>query len=303
MSAENRFQATLGSEQFEAEQDEDDGRSPCPVCGKRFEKFGFHWLKTCNYPKMSNFQIDLATGLLLGDGNVGRNRFNMTVNMYSKSKAYLLFLERLFYPVVGKGVRFSKTAKESAKHARKTGFSPQAKEKNYSDIYRFKTLKTPLFKIMYKHWYETGQRTFPNTIKLNPVVIKHWFAGDGNLIVKEREKPHAAIVFENEKQNLEKMKNMFENVGFSPTITPRGGAWFSVEETQELLNYMGEPPPGFHYKWDETLPRPESEDFAPQEQFSDRTYSGPDCPPETWRGEDILLYDPPEPPEAPRASD
>ena len=230
----------------------------CTQCEKKYQKVAMHWSKSsqCKHPSFSNYHKEIITGILMGDGCIGRNGKNPRLICRMISPNYLNYVDQQF-GIFGNGVSMCKTAKESAEHASKSGFRPNAKPENYHDIYKWSSMKHPELK-KFSNWYKTGKKVWPESIELTPTVLKHWYCGDGtwnNTGTKNRIK----IGMSNEVDNREKVSNLFRNVGLPQPSNYNineyndGGkkcdAEFTVEQSKRLWKYMGEPLPDFEYKW------------------------------------------------------
>jgi len=96
---------------------------------------------------------------------------------------------------------------------------------------------------------------WPEKIELTPTVLKHWYCGDGNWNNGSCNNS-IQISMANEKENTDKITQMFINVGLPAPSNynisgKRCAAQFTVEQSKELWEYMGEPLPDFEYKWPE----------------------------------------------------
>lgn len=233
----------------------------CPQCGKTYKCLGNHWQQSsqCSYPELTDQQIEITTGLLMGDGWLNRGNKNpqLGVKMEESSLPYLYHVSRVFGPL-GRDVRLVRTAKEGAEESRKSGFSPEAREENYSDIYQWMSRGNPeLHKF---DWYGNGKKTWPDDIDLTPTVLKTWYASDGCWDTNNGAN-RIKIGMANEVENTYKVDQYFEGVGL-PTpsnynIGENGSgrvscsAVFSSSGTRELFDYMGDALSGFEYKWPE----------------------------------------------------
>jgi hypothetical protein len=212
----------------------------------------------CSYPDLTAKQKEITTGLLMGDGWInGRGTKNNRLATRMISQNYLEYLDNIF-GVFGCGVALSVTAAESAKDAKNRGFSPNAKEENYSDVYRWQTRAHPKFN-EFREWYSTGKKVWPENIELTPTVLKHWYVGDGTYVNNELDN-YIAISMCNEIKNTEKVSQYFTDVGLpNPSFTKlkrESGrkmckARWSKSDTNVIFEYMGEPLPDFEYKWPE----------------------------------------------------
>lgn len=230
----------------------------CEQCGREFEGIGSHWMQSsCSYPALTDHQKEIIVGLLMGDGSLNRYGKNPRLQCNMISLNYLEYLDEQF-GVLGTGVSLQDTAEESAKNARDSGFRPNAVKENYSDVYRWQSRSHS--ELHEYNWYTSGEKVWPKTIDLTPTVLNHWYSGDGNC---DNSGPQGCIriAMANEVENQEKVNQIFENAGLpSPSnyaISDRNdgssgcNAQFTVEQSKELWNYMGEPLPDFEYKWPE----------------------------------------------------
>jgi len=231
----------------------------CPECGKKYKSLGQHWHHSPDHrPSFTDHQREIITGLMMGDGciNKGSNNPILQVNMTSPN--YLEHLDEQF-GCLATGVKFRTTAAENAKVARDGGLRPNAKAENYSDQYIFRSRSLPELE-EFADWYKTGKKMWPEDIELTPTVLKHWYCGDGNWN-NSRYKSYIRIGMSNEIDNTDKVDKIFTNAGLpAPSnydIYERksggqiGVAEFTVEQSKQLWEYMGNPLPDFEYKWPE----------------------------------------------------
>jgi len=221
----------------------------CPNCGESgFSQIGRHWSSDrCSHPSLTQKQKEITTGLLLGDGSIGRRiSGNPSVQVKMITEKYLQYIDQEF-GVLGLGVDKINTAKEQAELNRDSGFHTDAKEENYSDVYQWTTRRHPEFST-WEDWYSSGEKVWPHDIELTPTVLKHWYCGDGRYHNYSSDSIQIATV--NEINNETKIKDMFERQGFDARVS---SAWiqFTNEESDRLWRYMGDPLPGFEYKWPE----------------------------------------------------
>jgi len=233
----------------------------CSQCGNEYQRVATHWNQSsgCVYRNFTKNQREVIVGLLMGDGCVdnsdGKNP-RLVANMISSN--YLKYVDEKF-GIFSNGVSLSKTAAENAKKNRETGFNPKAKEENYSDIYRWYSIRHPELE-EFDSWYNSRQKLWPEDIELTPTVLKHWYCGDGHW-ENSGTSNYINISMSNEVENTEKVDSIFENVGLpSPDnykIYERCSgrvdcdARFTVDQSHKLWQYMGEPLPDFEYKWPE----------------------------------------------------
>lgn len=231
----------------------------CHECGERYNTLGQHWgASDCSKPEFSDKHHEMIIGMLMGDGSICYHYDNPTLQISVIKKEYLEYIDEELGNL-SLGVRKQTVAEESAKMNRESGFSPNAKTENYSDIYRLVTTAHHELQ-QYADWYSTGEKVFPQSINLTPTTLKHWYCCDGTMDTWDGSR-RIRISAGNEEQNKDKLKDYFNNVGLpQPTLTSIEGGTsqydytelqigFTVEDSKEVFSYMGEPLPGFEYKF------------------------------------------------------
>jgi len=229
----------------------------CPECGEEFQRIGHHWsIGDCSYPSFSDYQKEVITGLLMGDGCLGRSRKSPYVRCHITSPNYLRHIDNKF-GILGLGVSMVKTAKESAAEDRVSGFRPNAKAKKYSDVYGWCSRNHPELN-GFADWYSAGEKVWPADIELSPTVLRHWYCNDGHFDTI-LESNTIEIAMANESENTEKVSKYFENVGLPAPSNykiyeyERGlkscTAQFTKDQSKELFEYMRHSLPDFEYKF------------------------------------------------------
>lgn len=225
----------------------------CQNCGEEFSNrgIGHHWRQSnCNYPKPNEKQEELLKGILMSDATIQNTGKYPLMRIGMTNEKFLNWLSKKL-GIICSSVVHSKTAEQSAKETRKTGFRPNAKKENYHDIYELTTRSIPYFENL-QEWYSEDGKTIPET-NLTPCSVKMWYCGDGNLAVHQNTnyRHYAQITCANESENIEKIVRMFNKQGFTPSISKsRRKISFSNDDTEKLLDWMGSPPKGFEYKWE-----------------------------------------------------
>lgn len=226
----------------------------CPECGDAYENVSMHWSKgSCSPPEFTQKQWEILTGIVMGDASVHPGRKTPKVLIQLTVKEYLDYLDEVF-GILSTGVKLYKTGQEQGERVKKSGFSPNADPSTYSDVYQWHT-RTHESLSKLREWYVSGSKTFPEDIELTPTVLKHWYVCDGYL---HEDKNRLVISVSNEYGNQDKLDAVFSRAGLpTPTYdvqTRKDGsikcnARWNVGDIDPLLNYMGEPLPGFEYKW------------------------------------------------------
>jgi len=231
----------------------------CNHCGNEYKKLGTHWSMSsqCSHPSFTDHKREIITGLLMGDGSIKRQKNrNPYLRCGMISKNYLQHIDDQF-GVFGNGVSLQMTAAENAKAKRESGFRPNADATDYSDVYIWRSVSHPELQ-EFADWYAFGQKVWPERIELTPTVLKHWYCGDGHWNNSGTQN-RIEIAMANEVDNTDKVDQLFKNVGLpSPSNyviserkdgSKRCNAVFTVDQSKELWQYMGEPLPDFEYKW------------------------------------------------------
>ena len=224
----------------------------CPECGEEYQKLGLHWYYSPSHrPELTQKQLEITTGLLMGDGSISKQSKNCYLQLQMISPKYLEYLDNIF-ACLGTGVSLVETAYESAKNDRDGKFSPNIKEENYSDVYGWGTRSHPKFN-EFCGWYSSGEKVWPENIELTPTVLKHWYVGDGHYDDSYGQN-YIDIAMFNEVENTEKVSQYFIKSGL-----PKPSSYYkqknsckarwTVEDSYKLWDYMGEPLPDFEYKW------------------------------------------------------
>jgi len=213
----------------------------CPTCSNEYKRLGTHWSYSPNHrPNISESQRELITGLLMGDGWVRTTPTtkNPIFAMEMITKSYIDSVAERLKPFTTKVVK-----------------RDRSDENGVSDTtWVIRTCSHPdLFE--FNDWYQTGQKVFPEDIKLTPTTLKSWYVCDGSF----RNNSIITIHSGNEYQNSEKIRKMFT---CSNLPTPdriygevdkkghsHGCITFTVPDSEELVEYMGQAPDGFGYKF------------------------------------------------------
>lgn len=221
----------------------------CASCGSEYKNVALHWHRSsCNYPDLSQYQKDLITGIVMGDGSVvnPNTADNPTLRVKMINEEFLNWLDgELGW--LSNGYTKVQTAEEAAKENRESGFSPNAKAENYHDKYVLRSKCIPPMS-KWRGWYSSGEKVFPDDIQLKPTVLKMWYVCDGNLSYSDA----ITITANNEEGNREKIRQMFDDLGVDPAFYKSQRCWrvaFGQDESRVLFNYMGSSPDGFEYKW------------------------------------------------------
>jgi len=208
----------------------------CPNCNKKYDRVGHHWSmsSTCDEPELTDRQREILTGLIMGDASVARP---------DERKPYIQFMmvSRDFVGWVSEELGVFAT---SISEVEGTGFSEG------NTYYQLRTRRADVFS-EYTEWYGDDGKVFPSDIQLTPLTLKVWYCCDGDMSVDNRwnTKEYARISAHNEVDRKEKINGYFDSLSFEPNWNDGGRFTFGRDGSKKFWRYIGEPLPGFEYKW------------------------------------------------------
>lgn len=228
-------------------------KASCPDCGKTVASSGLQQhihQTTCQPPEMTNRQLEIVKGLLMGDahGKWRGNGARFNVDMTMTNKKFLEWLnDELGY--FANPVRHVNTPKELADKANRNPNRPNADPEDYKDTFNLAVRNVPDTQHFAK-WYDTGEKRFPSGLELTPISTKMWYCCDGTMIHGEYSwKPR--ICAANEEGRDDFLKGLFwDAASLRATIQDDFRIAFTGNEKKGFLKYMGDAPPGFEYKWE-----------------------------------------------------
>lgn len=223
----------------------------CPECSSTYTRssLGQHFRHNPEHrPKITNEQNEIIIGLLLGDGTIpsvsGERECSMVITMTNKS--FLQWLEKEMGWLVSTNVYLQRSAQESAQHAYDVGLV-DSKGGDYSDNWAVRLRSHPKFTELRQWFYGENGREIQADTPITPTTAKIWYACDGGLLKHS----HAqwCMQISSRTQDLDLIAELFTKAGFKPGKHGDHSVQFGVDETKRLLNWMGEPLPGFESKW------------------------------------------------------
>lgn len=121
---------------------------------------------------------------------------------------------------------------------------------NYNDLHGLRTCSHPQLNEL-REWYATGRKRYVEDLTMTPTIAKMWYVCDGWLAKDEQstDRPRAAFKVSNESDRPEYLVRLFESAGFHAYHSHKH-VMVSAHETLQFLDWMGDPPRGFEYKWD-----------------------------------------------------
>jgi hypothetical protein len=235
----------------------------CPNCGKERKNLSRHWYlsSSCEYPNLTEKKKEIISGLLMGDGTLAfwnKDR-NCRLQVKMTNKEFLDYLDDEL-GIFSNGVSLLFTGREQAEKSEEA-FGVNAREENYNDVFVLQTKSVPEMN-EFDSWYSKEGKVWPKNIDLTPLVLKYWYISDGSLDNSAHHK-HILISCSSERENKKKVENYFKEKGLPKPSRwneskRKAGGWrasiaFTKSDTEKLFEYMGNPLPGFEYKWPKTI--------------------------------------------------
>lgn len=222
----------------------------CPFCDREddFRTIGNHWRQSCRYPTLSDEEVEMVEGLMMGDAGVKNPiQGNASLDVISANLRFLRWLDVRF-GIISTGVHLKASAEDVARRGETSDVFSFTGAKPARPIYRLTTRNLPDLN-QFRGWYSTGQKRFPADLVLTPTNAKFWYVGDGGLSWNRRSNScRAQICTTNEIDRPEFLLSLFRANGFSPLVLS-DRLMFNREETTSFLRWIGEPVPGYEYKW------------------------------------------------------
>jgi hypothetical protein len=204
--------------------------------------------------------MDILTGLMMGDGSLDHSSKNPRINCRSIEVEFLEHLDDKFGSL-SSGVTLERTSKQLANNSSSTLPNRSTLAEDYNDVYAWNTRKHPELS-SYMLWYDSGNKVFPDNIRLTPNVLTYWYVCDGSLSVRKTKTSETytiKISIANERNNIDKIYSYFQQSGLpEPNRSHKferdnGTIGCNIEwnkdESSELLRYMCGPVPGYEYKF------------------------------------------------------
>lgn len=197
-------------------------------------------------PEIKGLVRERLIGVLLGDGTVVNHKQNRN-NKFQVANINYEFLnwfdEKMGW--LSTGVRTFRTAEKQAKSSAENGLKGASGDsQNYSTLYKVGTRVHPTFNEWRDWFYPNGQKVYPDDLELTAEMARMWYVTDG--LVNRTQIGISGGTIE-----LEKIASVFSEKGYEPSRIQAESStvFFSGKTSQQLLGWMGDPPPGFDYKW------------------------------------------------------
>jgi hypothetical protein len=230
------------------------GDTECPGCGDSYERLAQHWAMSadCSYPPLDRRRHEILSGLLMGDATVHNppSAANPRMEVHSVNSRFLEWIdEQLAW--LSNTVTLRRTSDEIREANRSSALERFASvDYEIRDQYLLTTRRhTELNR--YAEWYTEEQKRFPEDLRLQPITLKLWYVCDGNLLwgTKGHTRPQVWISAYNEKDREAFVRGLFDPTPITPTFH-EGRLMLTSDETEWFFEYVGEPVPGFEYKFE-----------------------------------------------------
>jgi len=224
---------------------------PCPNCSKEFVNMGQHWKsQNCKYPTLSREQKDIIRGLIMSDAGIQKSE-NNNLRISLTEPAFLEWLAEKVGCIcnTNKYPKQTHTPEEAKQNTiNSLGAENVDPDSEYKAKYSLLTRSHP-FLNEFDDWYVPEKRYPLDTLELTPTVAKMWYIGDGTLHKRKSGGDRAGITCKNERDRLDEVADLIRDQGFDVYVMSRGAIRVTSSDTPAFLEWLGEAPPGFEYKW------------------------------------------------------
>lgn len=203
----------------------------CHDCGNNYEQISQHWsLSSCEHESFTERQHEIIRGLLMSDAWIDK-RVNARFAVAMTNKEFLEWLDQQLQPF-STGVSKKKTDTE-----------------NREQMYVLRTISHPELN-QYHEWYDLdGCKVWGiRKDELTPLTLKMLYVGDGSKYDKNKGRPYIRIGAELQQESENRALHLFHPLGLNPKWNSHN-IIFTADDSEKLWDYIGEPPPGFEYKW------------------------------------------------------
>jgi hypothetical protein len=223
----------------------------CEFCNKEFycRKDKIIHKKTCNrncyqnlIEKNNLYNIDkdvesIIMGSLLSDGSLTKGNKGKNY-LYTHSSIHEEYID---YLINCMNINLIKYEYKSRKNIFKNG-----KEYFCKNGFYFRSKASTTFTKLRQKWYINGKKIVPKDIKLNKIILLHWFLGDGNLSYGGINLCTDSFDEESNQFLLEQLYEM----DFLPYVSSKNRIIIPNKRVFEFLKYIGDCPVNcFNYKW------------------------------------------------------
>jgi len=210
------------------------GQVTCPNCEEEFKSIGQHWTQgDCNEPEFSSKQYQIVRGLLLGDGSIARYQDGNPVFQ-------LRMTNEEFIDWINEKLGIFSTGKFRT-------YDEERDNWNKKKMYGVRTRSLEQLK-EFSEWYREDGKRFPEDLTLSPLEAKMWYVSDGCL--QEIDGLWQVEIANHSQSNqAEVMEEALSKTNIEISYSS-AALRVSTKQTKEFLKWLGEPVPGFEYKWE-----------------------------------------------------
>ena len=181
-------------------------------------------LRNNNRFKLTQEQLEIFEGELLGDGCLTKSFTNPRFDVTSKEIVHLNHLIKIF----------------------PKGFFRITKQ-NVSGCYSVYTPHLKDLLSFHYRYYQDGRKDLPNDFKLTPLKLKYWYYGDGHLVNKKT--PIICSLLFNKKKLKKILLPQLEKLGIKANLQ-KNRIYVKKESAERFFEIVGEPISCYKYKWE-----------------------------------------------------
>ena len=179
------------------------------------------------------FDEGYLLGLLIGDGSIIMEHGEPRFRLYTTNGVYIEWLDSLFGDFVDRVERNDYDYRGDNRAAFELFSKPHPRIEYYAEIYDNDKM------------YPLPKNTGPS-----PGMVKMWHASDGTLNWPYgAQNPTLQLATDSKHPVEQKYAELFAEIGVEMKSSTKQ-FYFSVDDTDKLLSYMGHAVPGFEYKWE-----------------------------------------------------
>lgn len=231
----------------------------CPLCEFQSESLGNHLSQASHdYPDIDQYKWEILVGHIMGDAWYELNGKNGYLAWKMTNLDYMKWINReLEWLCYDPYLKLTPEEAAQENFLREVDHPPHSYTEShmlsgdpshYKPQYQSHTVSHPLINKL--NWIEDGKKRFPETLRLTPTMVKVWYCDDGGLHWKSEgnRRPNAVITASSQIDILDSLADKFEDVVCRPVVS-NNKLRFNADETEKLLYWMGEYPPGMEYKF------------------------------------------------------
>jgi len=218
----------------------------CDSCGEEKKYMYQHWKNgSCSANNIQN--PDAYIGMLMGDGSCIYKSGNPVFTVSSVRKEFIDFLVDNF------DMFTSTYSYHPSERGRSNGF---ANSDNSNRLYVATTRAHPFFDKLGDWFYSSGKKRFPEDIKISPDVLRYWYVGDGMLKWHKRKIAYPTLTTRSESDRLDWIESIIVDATGARSShsydarNNNGSSKISITDQESFFDYVGDPLPGFEYKWE-----------------------------------------------------